>query len=156
MSIDYQPQATATTPTKEQIDEALAHWQRAKIALQQWKDHEQELRRYIVEHGGFFDPTKDKGTETVELGNGYKLKAKKSISYKVANKEGEAFDVLSKLTALGEVSAHKAKKIFRFDAELRLSEYKELNNSERALVDSVLTTKPGMPTLELVEPKAKP
>lgn len=154
MSINYTPQATTAAPlTKEQKDKLLEDWQAAKTALAQWKQYEQELRTYIVEHGGIFDPSKKKGTENVDIGNGYKLKSKKSITYKVANKKGEAIQMVQRLAALGEASAHKAKDLFRFDAELRVSKYGELDEVERALVDEIITTKSGMPTLELVEPK---
>jgi len=155
MSIDYKPQSTeAVQLTQEQKDKLLEDWQAAKKAAKQWKEYEQQLRTYIVEHGGIFDKTKESGTENVELGNGYKLKAKKSISYKVENKKGEAIQMVQRLAALGEASAHKAKDLFRFDAELRISEYKKLDDAEKALVDEIITTKPGMPSLELVEPKS--
>lgn len=155
MSINYTPQATAAAPlTKEQKDKLLSDWQAAKTALEQWKTYEQELRKYIVENGGFFDPSKEKGTENVDLGNGYKLKAKKSITYKVENKKGEAIQMVQRLASLGEASAVKASELFRFDANLRTSIYKTLNEAEKALVDEIITTKPGMPTLELVESKS--
>lgn len=155
MSIDYKPQATTETPqlSQEQKDKLLADWKEAKATVARWKEYEQELRAYIVNNGGFFDPNKEKGTENVDLGNGYKLKAKKSISYKVENKKGEAIQMVQRLASLGEASAVKASELFRFDAELRTSIYKTLNETEKALVDTILTTKAGMPTLELVEPK---
>ena len=146
---------TTATLSKEQLDKTLQDWQEAKHALDRWKEHEAQLRRYIIEHGGLFDPSKEEGTETVNLGNGYKLKAKKVTNYTVANKEGEAFAVLQKLTELGEVSANKAKDLFRFDANIRVSNYKKLDDAEKALVDNIVTTKPGMPSLELVEPKGQ-
>lgn len=154
MSIHYTPQANAVTPlTQEQKDKLLQDWEAAKVTLAQWKKYEQDLRTYIVENGGMFDTSKKSGTENVILDDGRKLKAKKTVNYKVANKEGEAFTVLQKLTDLGEVSANKAKTLFRFDAELRVSEYKKLDEVEKKLVDAIITTKSGMPSLELVEAK---
>lgn len=153
--IDYQPQGTQSVElTQEQKDKLLEDWQAAKVAAAQWKEYEQNLRKYIVEHGGIFDKSKESGTENVELGNGYKLKARKSVSYKVENKKGEAIQMVQRLAALGEASAYRAKELFRFDAELRVSKYKELNEAEKALVDEIITTKSGMPSLELVEPKS--
>ena len=153
-AINYEAQATPAAPmTTEQRDELLTKWQQAKETISKWKDYEGELRKMIVADASLFNPNKQSGTETVELGNGYKLKAVKKINYKVDNKEGQAFAVLKKLAALSDVSAHKCKDLFRFDANLKLSEYKKLDEQEKAIVDTVLETKQAMPSLELVEPK---
>lgn len=139
-----------TTETRDQL---LMKWADAKKALDAAKIVESEIRKQIVAESGLFDADKESGTQTVDLGGGYKLKAVKKINYKVDNKNGEAFEMLKSLSELGEVSAHKAKNLFRFDANLSLTKYRELDDKEQALVDQIVTTKPAMPSLELIEPK---
>ena len=135
-------------------DQLLANWRSAYDTLSVAKSREMELRKRIVEETDLFDPNKQSGTQTVELGNGWKLKAVKKLNYIVANKEGEAFEKLHELSALSEVAAFKAKKLFRFDANLSITAYKDLDASERAIIDEIVTTKQASPSLELVPPKS--
>ncbi len=134
-------------------NELLAEWVQAKQTLEAAKAREIELRKAIVADDSFFDPDKEEGTETFDLGGGYKLKATKKINYSMANKQGETFAALKALSSLGPASQRIAKDLVNFSASLRLSEYKKLDDQERRIIDEVITTRPGSPTLELVEPK---
>ena len=139
-----------TTDTRDQL---LMQWADAKKALDSAKLIEGELRKQIIAESGLFDEDKETGAQTVELGGGYKLKATKKVSYKVDNKDGKAFEMLKRLSEMGEVSAHKSKTLFRFDANLSVTNYKQLDDAEKKLVDEIIVTKPAMPSLELIQPK---
>lgn len=135
-------------------NELLTEWLAAKKTLDAAKKVEMDLRKMIVADETLFDPNKAEGTERYDLGNGYQLKCVKKTSYSMANSNGETFAALKALTLLGDASSRMAESLVKFAANLRVSEYKKLNDSERKIMDEVITTKPGAPTLELVEPKA--
>lgn len=142
----------------EERDHLLLRWKNAKETLEIAKEAEMALRNRIVLESGLFDPNKEEGTETVGLGEGWKIKAVKKINYSIANSNGEAFEVLAQLDKIGPVESHLAKELFRFEANMRIAKYKELagvNAEAYKLVESIVTTKPGSPSLELVAPKAK-
>lgn len=144
--------------TAEERDQLLLDWQTAKSTLDTAKAKELELRNRIVNETNMFDPAKEEGTETVGLGNGWSVKAVKKINYTVANKEGEAFGVLQAISNFGEVETHIARELFGFDANLRITKYRELltvNPEAYKLVQKIVTSKPATPTLELVAPKAQ-
>ena len=154
-TLQHTPIAAPVQPmTMADRDQLLAQWREAHDTLATAKATEMDLRKRIVEESGLFDPNKAEGTQTVELGGGWKIKAVKKINYTVANKEGEAFEKLNELAAMGEVSAFKAKKLFRFDANLSITAYKDLDAAERQLIDEIIVTKPASPSLELVAPKS--
>jgi hypothetical protein len=135
------------------VDRLLLDWQEAKQILDAAKEKEMILRKMIVEESDLFDENKTDGTETRELGNGWKLKAVKKTNYTVDNTDGVAFEILRDIAAMDPVSAHIAKDVLKFTPELRLTKYRELNPQARRLLDSIITTKPGAPTLELLPPK---
>lgn len=142
----------------EERDHLLLRWKNAKETLNIAKEAEMQLRNRIVNDSGLFDPEKEEGTQTVSLGAGWKVKAVKGINYSTLNSNGEAFQVLAQLDQMGEVVSHIAKDLFKFDANLRTGKYKELakvNPEAYKLLQTIITTKPASPTLELVAPKSK-
>lgn len=147
---------SVTNIDKETFDGMVLEWDQAKKQLDIVKAKEIELRRKIVFECGRFTAQKQEGAETLDLGSGWKLKATKKINYSVANKDGEAFDVLAKLTAMGsETVSFLAEKLFSFDARLSTTNYKELgrvNSDAQRLVNQIVTTKEGTPELELKAP----
>lgn len=141
-----------TTLAKE-VNTLLVDWVRAKEELDRLKAIEMELRRKIVEESGLFDSGKDAGTETYDLGNGYKIKAVKKINYNVDNKDGICFQVLQQIEKLGPVEAHIARELCTFKPDLKLTKYRELSPEAKRIFDTILTTSQGAPSLELVAPK---
>jgi hypothetical protein len=142
----------------DERDALLLEWKSAHEALTEAKDAEMKLRKRIVDESGLFDPNKEEGTQTVELGAGWKIKAVKSLNYKTDNANGEAFSVLAQLDTMGEVVSHIAKDLFKFDANLRTGKYKELakvSPEAYKLLQTIITTKPASPSIELVAPKSK-
>jgi hypothetical protein len=144
---------------KAQRDLLTQNWLNAKATLDAAKETEAQLRRELVAFVA--DPNKISGTENIELGNGYKLKAVKKINYTfVSNKEGidvadAVDDVLTEIENLGADGKFIAERLVKWKPELSLSEYKLLDAKCKALIDSVIQTKEGLPTLEFIEPKAK-
>jgi len=125
-------------------DEAIMAWDEAKKTLDRAKAREMELRKHIV--GGQFDVDKI-GTQNVELGNGWKLKAVVKESYKLDSNADKVEDMLDKL------EDWQADRLVKWTPTLSVSEYKKLDAEDRVKVDKVLTIKPAAPTLELVAPK---
>ena len=140
-------------------DQLLVHWQEAKEALEKAKEAEMFLRKKVVDFA--FDPNKQSGTENVDLGNGYKLKAVKKLNYGfIKNAENKldkaAIDkALAKIEKDGAVGELIAERLVKWTPDLSLSEYKLLSDKHKAIIDSVIVTSDGSPTLEIVEPKNK-
>lgn len=140
-------------------DQMLVEWQASKEALEKAKELEMQLRKQVVDFA--FDPNKQSGTENVELGNGYKLKAVKTLRYGfIKNAENKldkaAIDkALAKIEKDGAVGELIAERLVKWTPDLSLSEYKLLNEKHKAIIDSVIVTTEGSPTLEIVEPKNK-
>ncbi len=138
-------------------DELLMRWQKSKDALETAKNDEMLLRKLVV--AVYTNPDKNKGTERVELGNGWELKTVKKISYKLVSKvEGvSTVDAVSAAcVSLGSLSPEAsviAQRLVKWSADLSVSEYGKLTPEMKAIIDEVLVTDEGAPTVELIEPK---
>lgn len=131
-------------------DELIMQWEQAKTELDNWKIKELELRTKLVEEN-FIN---EDGTQNLELGGGWKLKAVIKTNYSFTSKE--ALDKqLDKLERLGPEGKFVAERIVTYSPKLSLSEYKKLDNKFKKIIDEVVVTKPAAPTLELVAPKVK-
>lgn len=146
-------ETAAKTLTPEERDALLLRWQNAKNALELAKETELELRNEIV--AGVFDPTKEEGTETFELGNGYKIKAVKKLNYTLNNEDDAVDRALTKIEKLGAEGKFIADRLVKWKPDLSISEYRQLGDKYKKHIDEVLTVKPGTPSLTLIEPKAK-
>jgi len=135
--------------TKEQI---LQEWLDTKKLLDVAKDAEMKAREAVV--AAFpFDASKEEGTQNIDLANGWKLKVVKKLNYKLDNTEDATDKALDKLEKMGPEGMFIAERLVKWKPELSVSEYRKLSASFKAVIDTVLTTSPGAPTLELVEPK---
>ncbi len=144
--------------TPQQRDDLIVAWKEAKEKLDYFKASEMALRTAIASDVGMFDPSKDKGTQIYQLGSGYQLKCVRKINISAANTNGETFAVLAQLEKMGDIVKFLAKDLFKFTPELRVTKMAELavaSPEAVKLVETVLTMKPGMPELSLVEPKTK-
>lgn len=137
-------------------DAKILQWQEAVKALAAAKDAEAALRKEVLSDCFAFDPDAlREGTENVELGNGYKLKAVFKISRNL-NNEGDAVDkVLSKIEKTGPEGQFVAERLVKWKPELSVSEYKKLPEKFRKMIDEIVTSKEATPSVELVEPKSK-
>jgi len=132
-------------------DAKILEWRAAQAALALAKEQEAALRAEVVALA--FADHKDEGTENVELGNGWKLKAVFKIGYTLDNKDDAVDKALSKIEKAGGEGEFIAGRLVKWKPELSVSEYKKLPDKFRKIIDAVLTTKPGTPSLELIEPK---
>lgn len=127
-------------------DEKIVAWKDAKLQLDAFKKLEMELRKELVSEN--FDHEKLEGTENLELGNDWKLKCVKKLSYKLDNQKGAT------VKALAAMPSYVAERLVKWEPKLSTSEYKKLDATNRAIIDEVLTITEASPSLDLVAPKA--
>lgn len=138
-------------------DRLLAQWEITKKTLERAKEVEMELRKVNVAFLG--DPEKHKGTENIELGNGYIAKMVKKINYGfVKNKDGkidkDAIDLaLDKIEDKVEGGKLIAERLVKWTPDLSLTEYNLLPDEAKVIIDAVIVTTDGAPTLEIKAPK---
>ncbi len=140
-------------------DRLLVDWQAKKAALEVAKEDELTARKLAVMF--MHDPAKSGTTENVELGGGYKATMKVPVRYGfIQNAEGKTDKAriekaLSKIEKDGEAGELIAERLVKWTPELSLTEYKQLSDKYRKIIDDVIITSEGTPTLEIKEPKAK-
>lgn len=140
-------------------DAMLLQWDNAKVALEQAKELEMQLRKAVVDFA--FDPNKQSGTERIELGNGYEAKAVKKLNFGfIKNEEGKldkaAIDkALSKIEKDGPVGVLIADRLVKWTPALSMTEYNQLDPKYKKIIDEVIETTEGAPTLEIIAPKNK-
>jgi hypothetical protein len=132
-----------------EFDEVLEKWQFAAIELKRWKALESALRSKVVALG--FEVHTAEGTETLALGGGYSLKASFKQTYAVDS--DLAGEVLEDLENSGLEGSYVAQRLFSWTPKLSVSEYKALKSQHLAIVNSAVTVKAALPTLEIVAPK---
>lgn len=125
-------------------DEKIMAWEAARKTLDAAKSAEMEMRKAIVAE--CFDP-EHVGTQNAELGNGWKLKAVVKINYNV-DKDADKVDA-----ALDKLEDWQADRLIKWTPTLSVTEYKQLSDADRAVIDTIVTTSFASPTLELVAPK---
>lgn len=146
--------AVGQVKTEQEIDALLIKWKHAKEQLAYYATVELELRMQLANDPQLFDPNVQKGTLNYQLPMGYKLKLERKENTKVENSNGECFHALDVFSELGESQKRMAKDLFRFDANLRQTEFDKLSDEEKKLFYPIITTKPATPSLTLVVPKA--
>lgn len=140
-------------------DRLLVDWQNKKAALEVAKEEEMAARKLAVMF--MHDPSKSGTTENVELGGGYKATMKVPVRYGfVQNAEGKTDKAriekaLSKIEKTGQAGELIAERLIKWTPELSLTEYKQLPDNFKKIIDDVIVTSEGTPTLEIKEPKAK-
>lgn len=137
--------------TKEQ---KLQKWIDAKKALDAAKDLEMQAREAVVEAFPF-DADKEEGTQNLPLANGWKLKVVKKLNYNLDNTDDKVDKALSAIEKLGPEGVFIAERLVKWKPDLSISEYRKLAPKFQNIIDSVLTKKPGAPSLELIDPNAK-
>lgn len=136
----------------------LSQWEEAKKQLEVAKEVEMSLRKQIVSFA--FDPDKQSGTERIDLANGYELKAVKKVTYGWVkdydgNVDKDAIETaLAKIEKTGAVGELVASRLVKWNPGLSLTEYKQLDTKFKTIIDKVIVTDSGAPTLEIISPKA--
>lgn len=164
-------QPVADTRTNEQkFHEALRVWQAAKERLDLAKEQEAEARKIAFDFG-FADWCKE-GTNTVALGNGFTCKGVLKYNYTLKGPEGvetvdavdNMIDMFSKIAQ--NEGAFIADRLVKWKPEMSVTEYRLLVERAKNADDvaaqamlkelnKVLQISEGLPTLSIVEPKAK-
>ena len=136
-------------------NDKLVQWDAAKKALKAAQALESSLRSEVLQELYGFGGESDlrEGTENLELGNGYKLKAVFKVSRKLENKNGETSEALRNIAMDFEGGKLYAERLVKWSPELSVSEYKKLPDDIRAVIDACVTSKAATPSLEIVEPK---
>jgi hypothetical protein len=142
-------------------DDLLMLWADKKKAVEEAKEAEIDLRKYIV---GRAFPAKQEGMNTKELGQGYQLKAAIKYSYNLAD-NAKVEECLNHISALGNEGPFIADRLVSWKANFLITEYRSLcerkdAGDERAIkilgiVNQMLTITEAAPTLEIKEPKRK-
>lgn len=142
-------------------DEILVLWNDAKSVLEYAKNEEMDLRKYVVKRAF---PNKQEGTNTVELGNGYSLKANVKFNYKLADNTvvEKTLDAIAKI---GNEGSFIADRLVSWSPSFLLTEYRELQKQAEngndtaqqilAKIGEMLIVNETAPSLEIKAPKAK-
>lgn len=139
------------------INQAIAEWKQAKETLETAKATERALRNRLVLH--FFDSSKLEGTDTVDIGWGYRLRVERELAYNATNKEHETEQLLA---AVATVDPGIAASLVRWQPEIAKKAYRDLipiaeqHPAIKEAMVKAITLKPGMPQLELIPPAAEP
>jgi hypothetical protein len=138
------------------LNEQISQWKTLVEWMADAKPKEHALRQTLVEKCGF-DVTKLEGSETLEIGWGYKLKAIKTQSYKATNEQGQMEQLLSALHAIDPESING---FIKWVPEISVTHYKDVilplvakNPQLNQFLSACITIKPGMPQLEMIPPK---
>lgn len=134
----------ATVNVTERRDLMLHEWVKLDGKIKHLKKQELELREKLVKE--FSSKDKIEGSETIELGNDYKLRVKKTLRYNLDSKH-----VKEALTKINDPDV--VERLVSWKPSLSVREYKQLNKDHKKSIDSVLEIKPGTPSLEIVVPK---
>jgi len=137
----------------------LILWDESKKALEVAKETEMTARKKAVEFS--FDQGKNSGTERIELGNGWQAKAVKKVNYGwVKTEDGKlnknAIEIaLQKIETIGGQTGELiAERLVKWTPDLSLTEYNLLSQEYRAIIDEVIVTTDGAPSLEIIAPKS--
>lgn len=141
-------------------DELLTMHLALKQSLEKAKADEMDLRKYIVNRAF---PQKHEGVNTLDLGNGYSLKAGVKFNYKLADND-TVEKTLDKIAAIGNEGQFIAERLVGWTPTFHLQEYRTLMEAAPssamaqeilATIGEMLTISDAAPTLEIKEPRVK-
>lgn len=140
-------------------DQLLVQHQAIKDQIEVLKAQEMSLRKYIVDRAF---PERHEGVNTVELGNGYSLKAKVKYSYKIDKPANEVWASLERIRKIGNKGPFIADKLVSWKASFLLTEYRPLieekdeSEESKAIlkeISSFLIIEEAAPELDIKGPK---
>lgn len=161
------PVTTVTNPKPvnpwdnlNQDDLLMLHKEKQDL-IASMKKEEMELRKYIVDRAF---PEKHEGTNTLELGNGYELKAVVKYNYKLAD-NNTVDKCLQEIAAIGNEGSFIADRLVSWTPNFLKTEYTALQEeaakgNENAknilkITEKMLTIDETAPTVTIKEPKKK-
>lgn len=125
----------------------LNAWEAAKDALDAAKALEARLRTAAI--AAIYPDGIDEGANTVELADGVKLTATGRINYTLDKDSDKVEKALDKLEKSGPEGKLIADRLVSWKPTLAVGEYKKLDDKFRKVIDTVLTTSEGTPSLAL-------
>lgn len=140
-------------------DDVLMLWERTKTQLAELKEKELDWRKYVVKRAF---PQKQEGTNTVELGNGYTLKAAIKFNYKLASNDiiEKTLDAIAKI---GNEGSFVSERLVSWSPSFLLTEYRVLQEQAEsgndtaqqilAKIGEMLIVDEAAPTVEIKSPK---
>lgn len=131
--------------TPSEAQQAFVAWQQIKQQLAAIQEQELKLRLQVIE--AYFPDRDDEGTHTLKLEEGWKLQCVTRVNRKLENAKGETSAIVRQLPP------EMAEKAVAWKPELKMRGYRDLPPEYRVLLDSVVTSTPGTPSLNLVAPK---
>lgn len=161
-AVAQQPNPTPSNPWDSlSQDQLLMLHLEKKNKLAELKEEELELRKYIVNRAF---PNKVEGTNTLDLGGGYQLKAGVKFNYTLKDSKlvEDGLDLIAKV---GNQGAFIADRLVSWTPNFLLTEYRKLQDDAKEgsqeakdicmIIDTFLTIDDAAPTLEVKKPKAK-
>lgn len=137
--------------TKEQIDR-IAAWDETKAQLAVLKEREAEMRKALIEE---LYSDAEIGVNTIELANGYELKATVKENYSLIEEDDRLESALTAIENLGERGRLYAERLIKWKPSLDKKEYDALPSDVKQIIDTAVLVKPAAPTLEIKAPKTK-
>lgn len=139
-------------------DQCLMQWETLKRQLANAKEAEMNMRKYVVKRAF---PSAVEGTNTIDLGNGYSLKAAVKFNYRL--KENNIVEsCLDRIAKIGNQGSFIAERLVNWTPSFLLTEYRELQEMDTAeakdilnIVYEMLIIDDAAPTLTIAEPKKK-
>ena len=128
-------------------DAKIMEWNIAKEQLANWKDKEAKLRKEVI-HVAF--PAGKSGTNKLELGMGYELKAVIKYNYKIEKGADGTYNYIMPL--LAQLPKQVADSLIKWTPELSQTAYKQLTKEEQAIVNQFVVITEGSSSLELKVP----
>lgn len=135
-------------PPEELTLQDIAEWYEVSKQLADLKAKEGLMRGRIVRLAWGAN-LKEGSKNTFALPDDYKLKGEHSINRKL-----DEAAVVVKRPQFTDAGI-RCDQLFKPKLELSITEYRQLTDEQRLLVDQVLEIKPGSTALEIVPPKAK-
>lgn len=142
-------------------DGLLMLWQQTKDILAKAKEDEMEIRKTAVK---IYVPTPTEGTNTVELGSGYELKAVVKFNYRLAEND-IVESCLDRIAAIGNEGKFIADRLVSWTPNFLITEYRALQEEKEKgnptaiqilnIVSEMLTITDAAPSLDIKEPKKK-
>lgn len=133
----------------------LTQWYEASTQLKELAERESAYRMNLVTR--LFDNSKLEGDQTIDLG-GWRLKASKVQHYSATNDSGQTERLLGFIAGNDPALAAE---LVKWKPELSKTAYRKLLEVTAEVTEiqpylaAAITVKPGMPTLELIPPKAE-
>lgn len=142
-------------------DDLLMLWDSRKKSIEQAKESEMELRKYIVSRAF---PNKKEGMNNKDLGNGYTLKAGVKYNYNLADND-TVEKCLDEIAKIGNQGGFIADRLVSWQPSFLITEYRALQEEKDkgdrtaieilSVINEMLTITESAPTLEIKAPKAK-